>query len=71
MNCLTCMNGNSATNMFKLSPPTIEQYLPLDEELELAPLTVFDVHDDMFANGGDADDVSGNEGSDGDSDVEF
>ena len=42
MNCLTCLNGNLSTSMFKISPPTINQYLPLDEELELAPVVVFE-----------------------------
>ena len=41
LNCLTCMNGCSATSMYKLEPPTIDEYLPLHEELEPAPLVVF------------------------------
>ena len=39
VNCKTCMNGNQATNIFGLLPPTIEKYLPLDEVLIPAPLT--------------------------------
>ena len=41
LNYHTCMNGNAATTMFEIPKPKIEQYLPLDKELEMAPLTAF------------------------------
>ena len=65
MNCLTCMNGNLLTSMFKIPPPTIDQYLPLDEELELAPLVVFHPEGAEGAND-DEDDNSSNEDEDED-----
>ena len=41
LNCLTCMNGCSANTMFDIAPPTIAEYLPLDEELVPAPIVIF------------------------------
>jgi hypothetical protein len=35
LNCYTCMNGSACNSMFETTPPTLEQYLPLDEELQL------------------------------------
>ena len=58
LNCHTCMNGNAATTMFEIPPPTIEQYLPLDEELEMAPLTAFPDEDEIEHGEVDDDDLS-------------
>jgi hypothetical protein len=30
-NCYTCLNGNVANSIFDSKPPTLEEYLPLDE----------------------------------------
>jgi hypothetical protein len=35
LNCYTWMNGSTCNSMFETTPPTLEQYLPLDEELQL------------------------------------
>jgi hypothetical protein len=35
LNCYTCMNGSACNSMFETMPPTLEQYIPLDEELQL------------------------------------
>ena len=33
-NCHTCLNrGNCVTSMFNAVPPTLEEYLPLDEDI--------------------------------------
>ena len=40
-NCYTCLNGANATTIFQLMPLTLEEYLPVDEELELAPIVDF------------------------------
>ncbi len=34
LNCYTCLNGSACNSMFNTFPPTLEQYLPVDEELE-------------------------------------
>ena len=33
LNCYTCFNGSACNSMFEMFPPTIEEYLPLDEQL--------------------------------------
>ena len=33
LNCHTCMNGNVANSFFNTHSPTIQEYIPLDEEL--------------------------------------
>ena len=33
LNCYTCFNGSACNSMFDSFPPTIQEYLPLDEEL--------------------------------------
>jgi hypothetical protein len=33
LNCYTCFNGSACNSMFETFPPTIEEYLPLDEQL--------------------------------------
>jgi hypothetical protein len=33
LNIKTCLNGNTVSTRFKLCPPSIEQYLPLDADL--------------------------------------
>jgi hypothetical protein len=35
LNCYTCLNGSACNSMFETTPPTLEQYIPLDEELQL------------------------------------
>jgi hypothetical protein len=37
LNCYTCMNGSATNTIFGTVPPTIDEYLPLDEVLEEAP----------------------------------
>jgi hypothetical protein len=32
-NCYVCLNGSTTNTMFDVDPPTLEQYLPIDEEL--------------------------------------
>jgi hypothetical protein len=32
MNCHTCFNGSAAGNRFLVPPPTVEEYLELDDE---------------------------------------
>ena len=54
------MNGCSATSMYKLEPPTIDEYLPLHEVLDPAPLLVFANEEDND----EEDVVSDNEGMD-------
>lgn len=37
MNCHTCLSGSSATTMFELPPPLLEEYIPLTTDfLEVA-----------------------------------
>ena len=33
LNCYTCLNGSTVGSFFNVDPPTIEEYLPWDEEL--------------------------------------
>jgi hypothetical protein len=35
LNCCTCWNGSACNAMFDTTPPSLEQYLPLDEELQV------------------------------------
>ena len=35
LNCYTCLNGSACNAMFDTTPPSLEQYLPLDEELQV------------------------------------
>jgi hypothetical protein len=35
LNCYTCLNGSTCNSMFDTTPPTLEEYLPVDEELQL------------------------------------
>ena len=44
------MNGSSATSMYKLKPPTIDEYLPLYEELDPAPIVVFANPEDDYVD---------------------
>jgi hypothetical protein len=37
LNCHTCMNGSATNTAFGTVPPSIEEYLPVDEVLEEAP----------------------------------
>ena len=37
LNCHTCINGSAATLSFDCFPPTLEEYLPLDEDLPPPP----------------------------------
>jgi hypothetical protein len=37
LNCYTCMNGSATNTTFGTVPPSIEEYIPLDEVLEEAP----------------------------------
>ena len=34
-NCYICFNGSPTNSIFESSPPSLEEYLPLDEELEI------------------------------------
>ena len=36
-NCKTCMTGSNCTLIYDVMPPSIEEYLPVDEILEQAP----------------------------------
>ena len=38
LTCHTCLNGSTTTTAYGLHPPTIDEYLPLDEDLALAPV---------------------------------
>ena len=38
MNCYTCLNGSACTGMFDILPPTINEYLPLDEIPDPGPI---------------------------------
>ena len=40
LNCYTCLNGFSG-KVFEWSPPTLEEYLPLDKDFPPAPNTIF------------------------------
>lgn len=40
-NCRTCMDGGNCTVIFTCPPPTLEEYLPLDEVLDLAPIVTY------------------------------
>ena len=33
LNCYTCLRGNVVTSFFDTQPPSIEEYLPLDEDI--------------------------------------
>ena len=33
LNCYTCLRGNVVTSFFETQPPSIEEYLPLDEDI--------------------------------------
>ena len=35
LNCYTSLNGSACNSMFDTTPPTLEEYLPVDEELQL------------------------------------
>ena len=35
LNCYTCLNGSACNSMFNTTPPTLDQYIPVDEELQL------------------------------------
>jgi hypothetical protein len=35
LNCCTCLHGLPCNSICNLFPPTLEEYLPLDEELQL------------------------------------
>ncbi len=35
LNCYTCFNGSPCNSMFNSMPPTLQNFLPLDEELNL------------------------------------
>ncbi len=35
LNCYTCFNGSACNSMFNTFPPTIQEYLPVEEELIL------------------------------------
>ena len=44
-NCYTCMKGSAGTSMFDIMPPTIKEYLPLDEILTPGPIVALPVHE--------------------------
>ena len=33
-NCYKCLNGGCASSIFDFLPPSLEEYLPLDEQLD-------------------------------------
>ena len=41
-NCRTCMRGNEVNTMFNSQPPTLDEYIPLDEHLEPFDLALED-----------------------------
>ena len=44
LNCYMCMRGNVVTAFFNVQPPSIEEYLPLDENIP--PYVPFDLNID-------------------------
>jgi hypothetical protein len=34
LNCYTCLNGSACNSMFGTTPPTLQEYIPLEEELQ-------------------------------------
>ena len=36
-NCKICLRGSNTTVIYDIAPPTLEEYLPLNEQLEQAP----------------------------------
>ena len=58
--------------MFKICPPSIDEYLPMNEELEPAPLTVFNVEvEDSVSEDETNDSNSHDDGLEDDNDNEY
>jgi hypothetical protein len=34
LNCYTCLNGSACNSMFNTTPPSLQEYIPLEEELQ-------------------------------------
>jgi len=43
LNCYTCLNGSACNSIFETFPPTLQQYLPLEEDLIL-----YEDHNDII-----------------------